>query len=212
MLEFSIEKFSKKEKKIVAVYGTLKKGQGAFEMLKGQRFKGKGITKSIYISVDCNFPGIVKVKNIEDFVSLYNTYEDFWDSYVGQIAVEVYEINDFVFETLCEYENCPHLYKVREEDIFLVDGTSLSNVTIFEFNQQEKLHEEILIPVNEYGIIDWVEYKTGKPSFSTGELKVITSGKFKEKNKIKVIEKKSKQKKEEVLFTVFNWGLKNEAK
>jgi gamma-glutamylcyclotransferase (GGCT)/AIG2-like uncharacterized protein YtfP len=91
-------KMGKKERQLVAVYGTLKQGYGNHYLLRNSKFIGYGITTEKFRLFDVGFPYCLEVKD-----------ED--DNRVVNVQVEVYEVDKDTFKRLDRLEGYPHHYK-----------------------------------------------------------------------------------------------------
>ena len=195
--------------RLVGVYGTLRKGESASGMLYNQKYIGKGITKKSYLVISYgSFPGIVRLSDINNFGKLVRRIPRLWDNHVGRVAVEVYQVNNF--QELCYYEGYPSLYITEKVNVKLHTGEEVSDVEVFVLNDISDVYVQLLLEKNEYGILDWIEYKRNVSSFSKEELEVMGLEKIKkEENKYDLITIKApptKKKSKETIFNTFNWG------
>lgn len=99
----------------IGVYGTLKKGFRANDMLSNATFKGSYRVSIPFImyNVGC-YPALIKIG--EKLHSIY---------------IEIYEVDDVTLQRLDRYEGYPNLYqksviKVNDEDVIIYTMDSMS--------------------------------------------------------------------------------------
>jgi gamma-glutamylcyclotransferase (GGCT)/AIG2-like uncharacterized protein YtfP len=115
---------------LVAVYGTLRQGQGRYGALKDSNFFGKGRivnSRPVLLQTPAGFPAVVGVSGgYHDYLNRAGV--EWWREYAkknkivhdlpapwaGALQpplVEIYEVTDDVLETLDIIEGVPHLYQ-----------------------------------------------------------------------------------------------------
>ena len=91
---------------VVFVYGTLKRGHAAHDLLVGQRFLGPAVTAPRYRLVDLGpYPGLVH----DDANGL-------------AVSGELWEVTDEQLKELDFFEGCPALYRREAVEVVGADG------------------------------------------------------------------------------------------
>ena len=124
---------------LVAVYGTLRQGQGRYGALKDSNFFGKGRianARPVLLQTPAGFPATVPVSEMYH-AYLHRAGEEWWHEYAKKNKVvhdlpapwagalqpplvEIYEVTDDVLETLDIIEGVPHLYQRNSMHVNLI--------------------------------------------------------------------------------------------
>lgn len=113
----------------IAVYGTLKQGHGANDMLRDSTLLGRGLTHVKYIMGDVGYPMITR--NDEG----------------RPVVVEVYQNPNW--KVLDRYEGVPRLYERNIIQIQMEDG-GIEDAYIYEAS---KVRGRIVAPAN--NVLNW---------------------------------------------------------
>jgi gamma-glutamylcyclotransferase (GGCT)/AIG2-like uncharacterized protein YtfP len=120
-------------KELVAVYGTLKKGESNHYLLKDSTFVAEGITNEEYDMVSMgSFPSIISGGKI--------------------IKVEIYEVDEATLKRLDQLEGHPHFYRRDKVEVFN-NGITYSPYIYKVVKEETILNRPRISP--DSTVIDW---------------------------------------------------------
>lgn len=127
---------------LVAVYGTLKRGQAAHSMLDDARFLFEDVTVDHFFMLDVGFPMIcVPSKGFQGSIDLH------------PVLVEVYSVDTALLARLYKFESVGSLY--MPEQIQLASGVTATMFVYYGGMQRWAKGTLDLVEPNEGGILDW---------------------------------------------------------